>query len=193
MRADFPVPERIKNVKPFLAMEIMEKAQELESRGRHIIHLEIGEPDMDTPVCIKEACVRALQDRRPQYTHSMGLLELREEVCRQYAEHYGVTVSPNRVLITSGTSPAMLLTFSVVCHPGEEVIISNPHYPCYPNFIRYVGGRVRDVPVQEREGFQYSVEAVREAIGERTRAVVVNSPANPLMFTSGARKSWDTM
>jgi aspartate/methionine/tyrosine aminotransferase len=164
---------------PFLAMEIMEKAQELEARGRHIIHLEIGEPDFETPACVREACIRALRDRRSQYTHSLGLLELREEICREYEERYKVRITPNRILVTSGTSPAMLLAFSVLCHPGEEVILSDPHYPCYPNFVRYVGGRVRTVPVYEREGFQYSLEAVREALGKRTRAIVVNSPANP--------------
>lgn len=166
-------------MKPFLAMEIMEKAQELEAGGRHIIHLEIGEPDLETPACVREACIRALRDRRSRYTHSLGLLELREAICGEYAERYGVTVTPNRVLITSGTSPAMLLAFSVLCHPEEEVILSDPHYPCYPNFIRYVGARTKTVPVTEEEGFQYSLEAVREAVGERTRAIVVNSPANP--------------
>ncbi len=169
----------MQGMKPFLAMEIMEKAQELEAKGRHIIHLEIGEPDLETPACVREACIRALQDQKSRYTHSLGLLELREEICRQYAEQYNVAVTPNRVLVTSGTSPAMLLAFSVLCHPGDEVILSDPHYPCYPNFIRYVGARVRAVPVYEAEGFQYSLGAVREYLGAKTRAIVVNSPANP--------------
>jgi aspartate/methionine/tyrosine aminotransferase len=173
------IPELVQGMKPFLAMEIMEKAQELEAGGRHIIHLEIGEPDLETPSCIREACIRALKDRRSQYTHSLGLSELREEICREYEDRYKVKVTPNRVLITSGTSPAMLLAFSVLCHPGDEVILSDPHYPCYPNFIRYVGARIRSIPVHEHEGFQYSLNAVRESVGQRTRAIVVNSPANP--------------
>jgi aspartate/methionine/tyrosine aminotransferase len=73
----------------------------------------------------------------------------------------------------------MLLAFSVLCHPDDEVILSDPHYPCYPNFIRYVGARIKSIPVHEKEGFQYSLEAVRDCLGERTRAIVVNSPANP--------------
>jgi aspartate/methionine/tyrosine aminotransferase len=173
------IPEQVQEMKPFLAMEIMEKAQELEARGQHIIHLEIGEPDLETPPCIREACIRALRDRRSQYTHSLGLLELREEICREYEKSYRVDITPNRVLVTSGTSPAMLLAFSVLCHPEEEVILSDPHYPCYPNFIRYVGARVRTIPVYEKDGFQYSLDAVRLCVGERTRAIVVNSPANP--------------
>ena len=173
------IPERVQGMKPFLAMEIMEKAQELEAMGRHIIHLEIGEPDLETPSCVREACLRALKDRRSQYTHSLGLLELREEICRDYAEKYNVAVTPNRVLVTSGTSPAMLLAFSVLCRPDDEVILSDPHYPCYPNFIRYVGARIRTIPVYEKDGFQYSLGSVRECLSEKTRAIVVNSPANP--------------
>jgi aspartate/methionine/tyrosine aminotransferase len=179
LQADMPVPERIQAIKPFLAMEIMEKAQELESLGRDIIHLEIGEPDLETPLCIRDACIKALRDRRSQYTHSLGLRELREEIGRHYAETYGVEIAPERILITSGTSPAMLLAFSVVCHAEDEIIITDPHYPCYPNFIQYVGGRVKTVPVLERDGFQYSLDAAKNALGKRTKAIVVNSPANP--------------
>ncbi len=173
------IPEHIQKIKPFLAMEILERAKELESSGRHIIHLEIGEPDFDTPQCIKDACVRALRENRPAYTHSLGLHELREEICREYAANYGVTISPDRVLVTSGTSPAMLLAFSVLCHPEDEVIITDPHYPCYPSFIQYVGAREVCVPVQEEDGFQYRIQRVKERVSARTRGIVVNSPANP--------------
>lgn len=178
-RDEIRIPEQVQEMKPFLAMEILEKAQELEAMGRHIIHLEIGEPDLETPSCVREACIRALNDRRSQYTHSLGLLELREEICRQYADTYGVNLTPNRVLVTSGTSPAMLLAFSVLCRPGDEVVLSDPHYPCYPNFIRYVGARVRTVAVREEQGFQYSLGDLQGCLEENTRALVVNSPANP--------------
>jgi len=179
VQPDERIPLSIQEMKPFLAMEIMEKAQELEAAGRHVIHLEIGEPDLETPLCIREACIHALRDRRSQYTHSLGLLELREEICKEYEKNYGVELTPNRVLVTSGTSPAMLLAFSVICDLDDEVILSDPHYPCYPNFIRYVGARIRSVPVHEHEGFQYSLEAVKASVGDKTRAIVVNSPANP--------------
>ncbi len=173
------LPERIRKIKPFLAMEIMERAQQLEAQGRHIIHLEIGEPDFDTPPVIKEACVRELRDRRPQYTHSLGLLELREEICRTYEESHGIRITPDRIVVTSGTSPAMLLAFSVLCHPDDEIILTDPHYACYPSFIRYAGGKEICIPVEEENGFQYSMDALTAAIGDRTRAIVVNSPANP--------------
>ena len=178
-QAEMLLPERIQKIKPFLAMEIMERAQQLEAMGRHIIHLEIGEPDFDTPSCVKEACIKALRDRRPQYTHSLGLLELREEICKAYAEKHNVSVTPDRIVITSGTSPAMLLTFSVLCHPDDEVILSDPHYACYPSFVQYAGGRETYIPVREENGFQYTLEELKSAIRVNTRAVVVNSPANP--------------
>lgn len=173
------IPRRIRQIKPFLAMEILERAQQLETQGKHIIHLEIGEPDFDTPPCIKEACMQALRDRRPQYTHSLGMQELREEICRSYEQNYGVSVSPDQILITSGTSPAMLLAFSVFCHTGDEILVSNPHYPCYPNFIRYVGAKIKLISVLEENGFQYTLEEIRAAVDRKTRAIVVNSPANP--------------
>jgi len=173
------IPRRIRELKPFLAMEVLERAQQLEAQGRHIIHLEIGEPDFDTPACIKQACIQALRDRRPQYTHSLGMQGLREEICRSYEQNYGVSVSPDQILITSGTSPAMLLAFSVLCHTGDEILVSNPHSPCYPSFIRYVGAKARWDSVLEENGFQFSLEEVREAVDRKTRAIVVNSPANP--------------
>ena len=173
------IPVRIRGIKPFLAMEILERAQELEAAGRHIIHLEIGEPDFDTPACIREACIRSLRETRPGYTHSLGALALREAICREYLEKHRVRITPDRVLITSGTSPAMLLAFSVLCHPGDEVLLPDPHYPCYPGFIRYAGARDVCVPVPEENGFQYTLEALRALVTPRTRAILVNSPANP--------------
>jgi len=175
----FVIPERVQRIKPFLAMEIMERALQLEAMGKHIIHLEIGEPDFDTPSCIKEACIQALRDRRPHYTHSLGLIELREEICNAYAEKHHVSVTPDRIVITSGTSPAILLAFSVLCHPDDEIILPDPHYACYPSFVQYAGGREKYIPVQEKNGFQYTPEEVEAAVRENTRAIVVNSPANP--------------
>jgi len=176
---DPEIPERVRNIKPFLAMEILERAQELEAAGRHIIHLEIGEPDFDTPQCIKDACVRSLRTTRPGYTHSLGLLELREEICREYAERHGVRITPDRVLVTSGTSPAMLLAFSVICGPGDEIVLPDPHYPCYPGFIQYSGATGVYVPVQEEDGFQYRLDDLRRHLTPRTRAILLNSPSNP--------------
>jgi aspartate/methionine/tyrosine aminotransferase len=166
-------------LKPFLVMDVLEAAQKLEAAGEHVIHLEIGEPDCDTPECIKEAAVRAIREGKTHYTHSLGLLELREAICEDYATRYGVTVSPDQVIVASGTSPAMLLAFGVLLEPGDGVVISDPAYACYANFIEFVHGRTVRVRVTEDDGFQYRPEMIREKLDERIKAVVINSPANP--------------
>jgi len=170
---------RAQEMKPFIVMDVMERAAEMERRGHAIIHLEVGEPDFDTPAPIKEACLRAMREGKTHYTHSQGLVPLREAICEHYAEKYGVTVSPDQVLVTSGTSPAMLLLFSALLDQGEEVILSNPHYPCYPNIISYAGGRPVLVATDEDEGFQYLPAEIKKQITEHTKGIIINSPANP--------------
>jgi aspartate/methionine/tyrosine aminotransferase len=160
-------------------MDVLEAAQEMERNGEEVVHLEVGEPDFDTPDCIKEGCIRALRDGKTHYTHSLGLLELREAICEHYRERYGVSVSPDQILVTSGTSPAMMSLFATLLEKGSEVIISDPHYACYPNFIRFFDGSPVCVPVEECDGFQYTPEAIRERVTARTRAIVINSPSNP--------------
>ena len=171
--------QRACDIPPFIVMDVLEKAQEMEKRGEHVIHLEVGEPDFDTPACIKEACIRALRDGKTHYTHSLGLLELREAICEHYSDCYGVSVCPDQVVVTSGTSPAMLLLFSALIGPGDEIVISDPHYACYPNFIRFLGGVPVRVNVYEEDGFQYRPEAIREKISPRTKGILINSPSNP--------------
>ena len=161
-------------------MEVLEKAQALEREGRSIIHLEIGEPDFPTPPRIVQAAMEALRKGETHYTDSRGLGELRTAVARYYARKYGTKVLEDRVLVTMGVSPAMLLVLSLLIEePGDEIIIGNPGYPCYPNFIRYLRGVPRCVRVMESEGFQLNPKAVRKIIGRRTKAVLINSPSNP--------------
>lgn len=167
------------DIPPFLVMEILERAQELERRGRDVIHLEVGEPDFPTPECIKEAAYRALRDGQTHYSASVGILPLREAVCECFFTRYGVAITPDRVVVTSGTSPGILLALSSILGEGDEVILSNPHYACYPQFINYVGGTPVFVDVREETGFELEPEAVRLRVGPRTRAVMINSPANP--------------
>ncbi len=180
------IPEKALGVKAFIVMEIMEKAEELERAGKHIIHLEVGEPDFDTPPAAVEAAVRALRGGKTHYTHSMGLLELREAVARDYKRRYDVDVDPNCIIVTSGTSAAMSLIFSVLVKPGNEVIITDPHYACYPNFIKFADGVPRLIPSSEENGFQYEIGRLREAVCERTSAVLINSPGNPSGTLIGA-------
>ncbi len=170
---------RAECVSPFIVMDVLEKAKEMEARGEQIIHLEIGEPDFDTPQPIKDAAVKAISGGDTHYTHSMGKAELREAVAGFYRRKYGAVISPEQVIITSGTSPGLLLIFSVLLERGDEVILSDPHYACYPNYIRYLEGSPVFVPVAEEDGFKYSPEEVEKIISRKTRAIMVNSPANP--------------
>ena len=171
--------KRSQVIEPFLAVEVFQRAQELEREGKDIIHLEFGEPDFDTPAVIREAAEKALKDGRTRYVETLGILPLREAIAEHYLTTYGVTVSPEQILVTPGTSPAMLLLFGHLLHPGDEVILSDPYYACYPNFVRYADGVPVCVTVGEEDGFQYRPEAIGERLGPRTRAILVNSPANP--------------
>jgi (5-formylfuran-3-yl)methyl phosphate transaminase len=173
------VSKRSDDISSFIVMDVLEKAHDMERRGIDVIHLEVGEPDFDTPACVTQAAVKALNDGFTHYTHSLGLMELREAVCEHYHATYGVSVSPEQVVVTSGTSPAMLLVVSALLDPGDEVIISDPGYACYGNFIHYVQGRPVTVPVYEADGFQYRTEAIRDKITSRTRGIFINSPSNP--------------
>ena len=170
---------RVSAVEPFLAVEMGEQAQALERAGADVVHFEFGEPDFEAPAVVREALARAVREGRTRYTHSLGILPLREAIAEHYARAYGVDVSPDRILVTAGTSPAMLLLFGHLLDPGDEVVLTDPYYACYPNFIRYAEGRPVYVDLTEEDGFQVRPEAVRERTGPRTKAILVNSPANP--------------
>lgn len=170
---------RIQEIEPFLAVEVAERAQELGRSGADVVHLEYGEPDFEAPAVVRAALEKAVKEGRTRYTHSLGILPLREAIAEHYQKTYSVTVSPDQILVTAGTSPAMLLLFGHLLDPGDEVVLSDPYYACYPNFIRYAEGRPVYVGTTEEDGFQYRPEAIRERLGPRTKAIVINSPANP--------------
>jgi aspartate/methionine/tyrosine aminotransferase len=173
------VSQRTEELSSFIVMDVLEKANEMEREGAHIVHLEVGEPDFDAPACVKEAACRALEGGHTHYTHSMGSFELREAIAVYHRETYGVKVAPGQIIVTSGSSPAILLVFAALLDPGDEVIISDPHYACYPNFIKFVQGVPVTVPVFEEDGFQYRPEEIVGKIGPRTKAIFINSPSNP--------------
>ena len=171
--------QRVDGVSPFLAMEVLERAQQLERQGTPVIHLELGEPDFATPACIRDAAVAALDAGYTHYTHSLGDCDLREALVGFYARRYGVRLHPDQVLIFPGSSPAMMLLFSALLDPGNEVILSNPCYACYPNFVRFAGGVPVLVPTSEEEGFQFRPEETAAHVTAATRAILINSPCNP--------------
>jgi aspartate/methionine/tyrosine aminotransferase len=171
--------DRVADMPPFHVMEVLERAQQLEREGRKVIHLEIGEPDLPTAPHICEAAAAAMCSGNTKYTHSQGIPELREAIAERYMEKFGVVVAPEQVMITSGTSPAMLSLFLALVDPGDEVIMSNPHYACYPNFVRAVNGIPDFIYTDRENGFMLHPRQVAGRITERTRALLINSPSNP--------------
>lgn len=174
-----PMSQRCRAVTPFLAMEIMERAQQLAATGRDVIYLCLGEPDLPTPAPVITAAVNALQEGATCYTHSLGLPALREEIAAHYRRRYRVNVDPGQVIVSSGTSPLLLLLFAALLEAGDEIILADPGYACYPNFIRFADGRPVPLATRAEDGFQPRPEAVRRALSPRTRGVLLNSPANP--------------
>ena len=170
---------RTKQVSSFIVMDILEKAQEMEACGEDIVHLEIGEPDFDTPQPVKEAALQALSSGDTHYTHSLGKLALREAIAGFYERKYGVELFPEQIIVTSGSSPGMLLIFSVLIERGDEVILPDPHYACYPNFIHFFEGKPVNIPVRGENGFKYRLDDIKKAINTRTAFLMLNSPANP--------------
>lgn len=173
------IARRAEELAPFMVMEVLERAREMERQGEDIIHLEVGEPDFSVPSPVKKATCRALEEGATHYTHSLGDMELREAISGHYLNAYGAEVRPEQVVVTSGTSPAMMLAFASLLERGEEVIVSDPAYACYPNFISFLGGVPARVPVYEQDGFQYRVSAIEERINQKTKAILINSPSNP--------------
>ena len=174
-----PVSLRARNMPSFIAMDVLETAIAMERGGEHIVHLEVGEPDFDTPEAVRRAAVEALARGETHYTHSLGIHELRAAIAVHYRALYGVDVDPERVIVTTGSSPAFLLAFAALIDPGEEVVLTDPHYASYPPCIEFCEGVPVYLPVREEECFQFVPEELPRCLGPRTKAVLVNSPANP--------------
>ncbi len=174
-----PLADRCSQVSKFLVMDILAKAQKMQAEGLDIIHLEIGEPDFDTPECITEIGHKALDNGETHYTSSQGLPLLRYTIATYFKKKYNVKVDANQVIVFPGSSAAMFLIFSALLNAGDEVVISNPSYPCYANFIRYAGGNIKEVLTYENDGFQLLPEDVANALNSKTKAMLINSPTNP--------------
>jgi aspartate/methionine/tyrosine aminotransferase len=174
-----PASQRAGSIAPFLAMEVKERALVLERTGANVIHLEVGEPEFPAPAEATEAARRALASEPSRYTDSRGMLALREAIALDHTRRCGVSVDPDRILVSSGTSPALLLVFTYLLDPGDEVVLGTPHYACYPNLIRAAGGVPVLVDTRADEGYPLRARDVKAALTKRTRAIVVSSPANP--------------
>ena len=173
------IAKRVKEITPFIVMEVLEKAAGMEQRGINVIHMEVGEPDFDVPKCVVNAVQVAFDEGRTHYTHSLGDPDLRDEIAKRYLSEYGVSVSPDQIIVTSGSSPAILLTLGVLCDEGDEIILSDPGYACYENFIKFIGAKPVKVNVYEEDGFQYRPSEIKKLITEKTKGILINSPMNP--------------
>ena len=161
------------------AFSVLARARELEARGREIIHLEIGEPDFDTPAHIVEAGCRALREGHTHYTPAAGIPELREAIAEDVFRSRGIPVDPSQVVVTPGGKPVMFFAILAVVEAGDEVLLPNPAFPIYESMVNFVGGRPVFVPLRQENGFRLDLEEFRDRLGPRTRLVILNSPANP--------------
>jgi len=160
-------------------MEVLKRARELEREGRRVIHFEVGEPDFPTASVIVEAGKRALDDGHTGYTEALGIPELRNKIAHDYRTRFGINIESSRIAVTSGASGALNLLFSVLLNPGDQVLMSDPGYPCNEAFVRLVGGEPIRMPVDERSGYQPTVEIVKENWTADTVGVVLATPSNP--------------
>ena len=161
------------------AFEVLARAKALEAQGKAIVHLEIGEPDFETPQHIKDAAVKALQDGYTHYVPTPGIPEVRQAVARNVGERRGMDVDWNRVIITPGAKPIMFFTLLALAEPGAEVIYPDPGFPAYQSVIAHSGARPVPLPLREETGFRFDADEFRGLVSDRTRLVILNSPQNP--------------
>jgi aspartate/methionine/tyrosine aminotransferase len=169
----------MRDIQPFHVMALLDEARQREAAGQDIIHLEVGEPDFPTPAPIVAAGIRALQDGRTKYTAARGLPALREAIADYYAARFGVVISPQRILITPGASGALQLVLGALLNPGDEVLMTDPGYPCNRHFVRLFEGKARAIAVDASSDYQLTAAQVGEYWTPATRAVLLASPANP--------------
>ena len=171
--------DTIERMTSFIVMDVLERANELQREGIDVIHLEVGEPDFDMPECIAQAAIDAHKNGATHYTHSLGDPQLREAISEFYKQEYNVIVDPECIVVTSGSSPAILMALMLLCQVGDEVIMSNPGYPCYRNFALACHAEPICVPLHAECDFQYNIDDIKAKITDRTKAIFVNSPMNP--------------
>lgn len=169
------VTERGRSTTPFEAMDVLERANELDD----VIHLEVGEPDFEPPQPAVDAAIESIQSGDTKYTEARGKPALRDAIKAYYDSQYDVDVSTDRIIVTPGSSPAILLAYLAVLNPGDRAVITNPYYACYPNFIRQTGGTITTVSLDPTEGFTPDLTAFDRAVGPDTETLMINSPANP--------------
>jgi aspartate aminotransferase len=171
--------ERMKSLGTETAFEVLAKARALEKQGKNIVHLEIGEPDFDTPKNIKDAAVKALGAGYTHYVPSAGIPELRQAVADYISKTRNLNVSPEEVVVTPGGKPIMFYTILALVNPGDEVLYPNPGFPIYESLINFVGAKPVPIPLEEKNDFSLDREYVKKMITKKTKLIIINSPENP--------------
>jgi aspartate/methionine/tyrosine aminotransferase len=161
------------------AFSVLARAKALEARGREIIHLQIGEPDFDTPAHVVEAGCKALRDGHTNYTPTAGIPELREAIAEDVARSRGIEVGPEQVVVTPGGKPIMFFAILALVNEGDEVLLPNPGFPIYESMVNFVGGTPVYLPLRQENGFRFDLDEFEARLGEKARLVILNSPANP--------------
>lgn len=175
----FKIAERLRDIKPFQVMTVLQRARALEAQGRSIVHLEVGEPDFVTAAPVLEAGRAALAQGHTGYTPAAGLPQLRERIAAYYSDQHGVTVASDRIFVTPGASGALTLLAQMLLNPGDGVLMTDPGYPCNRNFVRLAGAEAQLVPVSAASNFQLTRDLLEQYARPNTRGVWVASPGNP--------------
>ncbi|HEY4911626.1 MAG TPA: pyridoxal phosphate-dependent aminotransferase [Methylomirabilota bacterium] len=171
--------ERMSRLGTESAFEVLARAKALERQGREIIHLEIGEPDFDTPKHIREAAKQALDDGATHYGPSAGLPELREAVAKDVGTTRNIPAAPEEIVVTPGAKPIMYFVITALVNPGDEVIYPNPGFPIYESVINFVGGVPVPIPLREESDFGFDMAVFEKAVSTKTKLIIINSPQNP--------------
>ena len=171
--------DRMAHIEPFHVMSLLASARQMEAQGRHIVHMEIGEPDFVTPEPVMRAAALALHQGQTHYTPAVGLALLRERIAGFYASRFKVIVDPEQIIITPGASGALLLALGVLVNPGDKVVLSDPGYPCNRHFVRMYDGEPVCLPVDASSRYQLTVEVLTKAGIDPITAVMLASPSNP--------------
>jgi len=171
--------ERMSRLGTETAFQVLARAQSLEAKGKDIVHLEIGEPDFDTPKHIREAASRALEKGYTHYCNSQGIMPLRNEIAKQMQKTRGVPIDPERVVVTPGAKPIMFYSILALLDKGDEAIYPNPLYPIYESMINFSGAKAIPLPLHEELDFRFDIDELKSLVTPRTKLLILNSPHNP--------------
>ncbi|MCX8111144.1 MAG: pyridoxal phosphate-dependent aminotransferase [Syntrophorhabdaceae bacterium] len=175
---DKRLTDRVDKITPFYVMELLEKAKAMEAKGEDIIHMEVGEPDFPTPELVKKEAIKAIEENHTFYTHSLGISELRQRIAEYYLASEGIHISPERIIITNGTSGAFLILFSALLDSRKTLVLSDPGYPCYRNFGHLTDAEIALIPVGYETRFQLTSGHIR-GLKRSPHLVVISNPSNP--------------